>query len=146
MTCQYPRLAFSGAVRHKTGMIAHHRSVQHQLGEFQRHLRKMLPLVEGLLQADEVLELEAAAKVLQKSTAMPAEGQFQIERYGHTRFWALYEGEALLAVTIYKRGAVAVRDRLQAQQSRIAELSQALESARAAGSVPPARRTHHSYE
>ena len=73
------------------------RSVQQRLWEFQRHMRKMLLLVEGLLQADEVLELEAASTVLQKaSAARLADSRFHIERYGHTRFWALYEEDALL--------------------------------------------------
>jgi hypothetical protein len=99
--------------------------VQHRLYEFQRHLRKMLPLVEGLLQAEEVLELEAASQALQKvSAAGPAEARFHVERYGRTRFWALYEGDALLAVTVYNRGAETLRDRLQSQEVRMAELSQ----------------------
>jgi hypothetical protein len=40
------------------------------------------------------------------------------------RFYALYDGEELLAVTVYKKGAEAVRDRLQAQEARIAALTQ----------------------
>jgi hypothetical protein len=112
-------------------MVERARSVQHRLCEFQRHLRKMLPLVEGLLQADEVLELEAASMAFQQASAAgPAESRFRIERYGRTRFWALYEGEVLLVVTVYKRGAETVRDRLQTQEAQMTELSQALESAR----------------
>ena len=39
---------------------------------------------------------------------------FTIERYKLTRFWALYEGRELVCVTVYKKGAIAVRDRLLA--------------------------------
>jgi len=39
---------------------------------------------------------------------------FTIERYKLTHFWALYEGGELVCVTVYKKGAVAVRDRLLA--------------------------------
>jgi len=64
-------------------MLERARSVQRQLREFEGQLRKMLPLVEGLLQADEVLELEAASMVSQKAgAARPADRRFRIERYG----------------------------------------------------------------
>jgi hypothetical protein len=36
-----------------------------------------------------------------------------ITRYGNTRFWALWEGGDLLAVVVYKKGAVALMRRLQ---------------------------------
>jgi len=36
-----------------------------------------------------------------------------ITRYGNTRYWALWEGGQLLAVTVYKKGAVTVMKRLQ---------------------------------
>jgi len=36
-----------------------------------------------------------------------------IERYGRTRFWALYESGTLLCVTVYKKGAAAVKDRIE---------------------------------
>ena len=38
---------------------------------------------------------------------------FRIERYGRTRFWALYEAKELLCVTVYKKGAAAVKERLE---------------------------------
>ena len=37
-----------------------------------------------------------------------------ITRYRNTRYWALWEGGQLLAVTVYKKGAVALMRRLQA--------------------------------
>lgn len=35
-----------------------------------------------------------------------------IERYGGTRFWAVYDLDELVCVTVYKKGAIAVKDRL----------------------------------
>lgn len=42
----------------------------------------------------------------------------RVERYGNTRFWALYDGDELVCVTVYKRGARAVQQRLAAQPRR----------------------------
>jgi hypothetical protein len=39
----------------------------------------------------------------------------RIERYGNSRFWALYDGQDLVVVTVYKRGAREVLRRLAAQ-------------------------------
>ena len=36
-----------------------------------------------------------------------------VTRYRNTRFWAVYEGGHLLAVTVYKKGALAIMRRLQ---------------------------------
>jgi len=38
---------------------------------------------------------------------------FRVERYRRTRFWGLYEGDELLCVTVYKKGAQAVKERLE---------------------------------
>jgi hypothetical protein len=41
---------------------------------------------------------------------------FRIERYGHTRFWAVRDAtDTLICVCVYKRGAVEVTQRLQAR-------------------------------
>ena len=45
----------------------------------------------------------------------------RIERYGNSRFWALYDGQDLVAVTVYKRGAQEVRRRLEARPPAEAE-------------------------
>lgn len=37
----------------------------------------------------------------------------KIERYRGRRFWAVYEDEELLCVTVYKKGANAVKERLE---------------------------------
>ena len=36
-----------------------------------------------------------------------------VAKYRHSRYWAVYEGRQLLAVTVYKKGALAVMRRLQ---------------------------------
>lgn len=36
-----------------------------------------------------------------------------VERYRRTRFWGLYEAGTLLCVTVYKKGAVAVKTRIE---------------------------------
>ncbi|HYH05622.1 MAG TPA: hypothetical protein VEK11_01055 [Thermoanaerobaculia bacterium] len=36
-----------------------------------------------------------------------------IERYRGTRFWGLYEAGQLLCVTVYKKGAEAVKTRIE---------------------------------
>jgi hypothetical protein len=37
----------------------------------------------------------------------------RIERYGKSRYWAVYDGKELVVVTLYKRGAQEVRRRLE---------------------------------
>lgn len=38
---------------------------------------------------------------------------YRVERYGTGRFWAVYKGGELVCVTVYKKGAKAVKDRLE---------------------------------
>lgn len=38
---------------------------------------------------------------------------FTVERYRQTRFWAVYEAGELLCVTVYRKGANAVKERLE---------------------------------
>ena len=45
----------------------------------------------------------------------------RIARYGNSRFWALYDGQELVAVTVYKRGAQEVQRRLAAQPPAAAD-------------------------
>ena len=44
----------------------------------------------------------------------------RIARYKDTRHWAVYEGQTLIAVTLYKRGALEVLRRLQARAAEAA--------------------------
>jgi hypothetical protein len=43
-----------------------------------------------------------------------------IERYRKTRFWAVYDSEELVCVTAYKKGAVALKKRLETTLCRLA--------------------------
>ncbi len=62
---------------------------------------------------------------------------FHIERYRGTRFFGLYCNGSLLCVTVHKKGAIAVRDAMQAlldanaeAQARIAELLEIRQAAK----------------
>jgi hypothetical protein len=45
----------------------------------------------------------------------------RVARYGTTRFWALWDGNELVAVVVYKKGATALLRRLEAQPPAAAE-------------------------
>ncbi|RZI40001.1 hypothetical protein EGT07_26270 [Herbaspirillum sp. HC18] len=36
----------------------------------------------------------------------------RVEKYKRTRYWAVWVGDRLLAVTVYKKGAVAIKETL----------------------------------
>lgn len=61
----------------------------------------------------------------------------RIEKYG--RHFALYEGNVLLAVVCYRKGAEAIRSRVNALTARVADLERRLRQldARASGEVLP---------
>jgi len=42
----------------------------------------------------------------------------KIERYKQGRHWAVYDREGLVAVTVYKKGALAVAERISMPRSR----------------------------
>jgi hypothetical protein len=83
-------------------------------------LRKALTLTQKLPQSESVQEARAPYD--------PASSHYRVARYPDSRFYALYDGDELLAVTVYKKGAEAVRDRLLAQEARMTALTQALHS------------------
>jgi hypothetical protein len=66
-------------------------------------LRKALTLTQKLPQHESVQEAVAPYD--------PAASHYRVARYPASRFYALYDGDELLAVTVYKKGAVAIRDR-----------------------------------
>ena len=78
-------------------------------------LRKALTLTQKLPPSESIQDAAAPYD--------PASSHYRVARYPSSRFYALYDGDQLLAVTVYKKGAEAVRDRLQAQEARIAELT-----------------------
>ena len=55
----------------------------------------------------------------------------RIERYKHTRHWALYDGAELVVVTVYRRGAQEVQRRLAAQAPAATEAAAQAARARA---------------
>ena len=54
----------------------------------------------------------------------------QITRYHKTRFWALWDGQELVAVVVYKKGAAELLRRLQAQTPGDAAAADAAAAAR----------------
>src|SRR5262245_42257650 len=50
----------------------------------------------------------------EKTVGAAIASSFRISRYHYSRFWAVYDGNDLVAVTGYRRGAEEVRRRLQA--------------------------------
>jgi hypothetical protein len=50
------------------------------------------------------------------------DGSYRIEHYRRTCYFAPCDKEGMIAVTTYRKGANAVKDRLEAQDKRIKEL------------------------
>jgi hypothetical protein len=44
----------------------------------------------------------------------------RVERYKKTRYWAIWDGQAFVALTVYRRGALEVLRRLQEQATEAA--------------------------
>ena len=44
----------------------------------------------------------------------------RVERYKKTRYWAIWDGQELVALTVYRRGALEVLRRLQEQAAEAA--------------------------
>jgi hypothetical protein len=65
------------------------------------------------------------------SSATPANStppeRYHVAHYGKSRNFALYEGKNLLAVTLYKKGAEAIQDELEARDKVIAEQAARIE-------------------
>ncbi len=101
-----------------------------QFAELYDLLEKAMPLLRDVLSVREVGGNAEVREVALHYTASSGEHEnhLHIERYRRTRNWALYDGEELVAVTVYKRGAEAVLKRLQAQERRIIELAGGVEA------------------
>lgn len=70
----------------------------------------------------------------------PPESRYRIEHYGKSRYFAVYEGQTLVALTVYRKGAEEITARLDAQERTIAALQSqlaALAQAPPAPSLPP---------
>lgn len=44
-----------------------------------------------------------------------------VSRYGRTRYWAVWVNGELLVVTVYKKGAIAIRDKLSSGKAAVSE-------------------------
>jgi hypothetical protein len=64
----------------------------------------------------------SAPEALPSTPATPGEARFHISRYHNSRNFALYDGPDLMAVTVYRKGAQAILERLQADASAIEDL------------------------
>ena len=62
------------------------------------------------------------------------QSRYRVEHYGKSRNFAAYEGQTIIAVTLYRKGAAEITARLEEKDHRIA----ALESQLAALSQSPA--------
>src|SRR2546426_11416930 len=69
----------------------------------------------------------------QPERAQPQEqSRYRVDHYGKSRNFAAYEGQTIIAVTLYRKGAAEITARLEEKDRRIA----ALESQHAAMSEP----------
>jgi hypothetical protein len=105
-------------------MAGRGKNTQQRLLQFQGQLRKILPLVERLLEAGEIQEPGSAYASSRKEEAgTPAHGEYRVEHYG-PRFWALYKGDRLRAVTVYRRGAEELKKEFERLEAEIVRLQQ----------------------
>ncbi len=81
-------------------------------------------------------------KTDQKSASAPGgEGGLHIERYYNSRNFALYDGQDLLAVTVYRKGAEAIKTRLEADAQTIADQQRQIDALKALAPQFQARAT-----
>ena len=52
------------------------------------------------------------------STTKVLASTIRVEKYRGTRYWSIWLGKELLAVTVYKKGAVAIKDLLTEKGDR----------------------------
>ena len=63
----------------------------------------------------------------QPERAQPQEQhRYRVDHYGKSRNFAAYEGKTLIAVTLYRKGAVEITKRLEEKDRRIAALENQL--------------------
>ena len=54
------------------------------------------------------------------------ERRYRVDRYGKSRNFAAYEGQSIIAVTLYRKGAAEITARLEEKDRRIAALENQL--------------------
>jgi hypothetical protein len=63
----------------------------------------------------------------QPGQAQPQEqSRYRVEHYGKSRNFAAYEGQTIIAVTVYRKGAAEITARLAEKDDRIAALNRQL--------------------
>lgn len=62
-------------------------------------------------------------KVVREASANVITPDISITKYGHTRFWAVWLDEELLAVVCYKKGATAIREAILGFTSQLSQYS-----------------------
>ena len=77
-----------------------------------------LPAPGRVAQSASASSRSKAAEVASVPSARRSARMLSMTRYRDTRSWALWEGGQLLAVTVYKKGAVALMQRLQQMRRR----------------------------
>ena len=84
-----------------------------------------MPLLQAAVESEEAREAARPYGGGQAEAPSATDSYYRIERYKNTRHWALYDGEELVTVTVYKRGAESVKQRLEDLEKRLAELASA---------------------
>ena len=62
----------------------------------------------------------------QPKRSEPEQSRYRIDHYGKSRNFAAYEGQTIIAVTLYRKGAVEITKRLEEKDRRIAALESQL--------------------
>ena len=62
----------------------------------------------------------------QPEQAEPQQPRYRVEHYGKSRNFAAYEGQTIIAVTLYRKGAAEIMARLAEKDRRIAALESQL--------------------
>ena len=77
-------------------------------------------------------EREGASHHTDQPERAPPQSRYRVDHYGKTRNFAAYEGQTIIAVTLYRKGAAEITARLEEKDRSIA----ALESQLATMSAP----------
>ena len=62
----------------------------------------------------------------QPERAEPEQSPYRVDHYGKSRNFAAYEGQTIIAVTLYRKGAAEIIARLEEKDGRIAALESQL--------------------
>jgi hypothetical protein len=77
------------------------------------YLSEIEAFIETKTAITQPMQVNGAAEPPQPA---PAESRYHFDHYPYSRFWAVHEGKDLVAVTVYRKGAKEVTDRLEAQK------------------------------